>query len=111
MATFKTRAEAFTTDNVNQFQGWNVENGEVSLSEAEYIEILNELYGDVSVCGMTYGSGSILVDQDPTAFRCMKGDHESHIQTELEEQLEREDDSDIEFEVHPDEIDEEEDEE
>lgn len=93
----KTRAEAFNVDNVVNFKTFDVINGEVSLSDEEFVEILNEMYGEVEVCGMTYGSGSILVDQDPTAFRCMKGDHESYIQTELEEQLGREDDSDIEF--------------
>lgn len=109
--TIKTRAEAFTAENVTQFQGWDVEGGEVTLSESEYVEILNEIYGEVSVCGNMYGSGSILQDQDPVAFRCGKSDHESHIQTELEEQLEREDDSNIEFEVHPDEVEEEDEEE
>ena len=105
--TFKTRAEAFTADNVTQFNGYNVENGEVSLSESEYEEILNEIYGEVSVCGHMYGSGSILIDQDPCAFRCGKGDYESGIQTELEEQLEREDDSNIEFNIDPDDVEEE----
>lgn len=105
--TYKTREEAFTAENVNQFQGYDVENGEVSLSDDEYEEVLNELYGTVEVCGMTFDSGSILKDQDPTAFRCGKNDYESSIQTELEDQLSREDDSDIEFEVDPDDIEEE----
>lgn len=108
--TFKTRAEAFTADNVTKFNGFDVENGEVSLSDAEYVEVLNDIYGEVSVCGNTYGSGDILQDQDPVAFRCGKGDHESHIQAELEDQLEREDDSNIEFEIDPDDVEEEEDE-
>ena len=102
--TITTREQAFSADNVTTFQGWDVVNGEVSLSDSEYVEILNEVYGEVGVCGMTYGSGSILVDQDPTSFRCMKGDHESHIQTELEDQLSREDDSDIEFNIDPDDL-------
>ena len=106
--TFKTRAEAFTADNVNRFNGWDVEGGEVSLSDSEYVETLNDIYGEVYVCGMSYGSGDILQDQDPTAFRCGKADYESGIQTELEEQLEREDDSNIEFEVDPDDVEEEE---
>lgn len=106
--TFKTRAEAFNIDNVTQFNGYDVENGEVSLSDAEYVEVLNEIYGEVSVCGNMYGSGDILIDQAPTDFSIGKSEHEYHIQTELEEQLEREDDSNIEFEVHPDDVEEEE---
>lgn len=102
--TYKTRAEAFTIENVTQFQGFDVDGGELTLSDDEYVEILNEAYGEVSVCGFMYGSGNILLDQSPTTFNCMKSDHEDHIQTELEEQLEREDDSNIEFEVDPDEI-------
>ena len=105
---FNTRTEAFNVNNVTQFNGYDVEGGEVTLSESEYVDILNEIYGEVNVCGNNYGSGDILQDQDPIAFRCGKSDHESHIQTELEEQLEREDDSNIEFNIHPDDIEEEE---
>lgn len=90
-------AQFWNIDNVKSFRGHDVENGEVTLSNSEYVDFLDEIYGDVQVCGMTFGSGSILESQDPTAFRCGKGDHESQIQTELEEQLENEDDSDIEF--------------
>ena len=102
--TITTREQAFNVDNVTKFKGYDVDGGEVSLSDSEYEGILNELYGEVSVCGGTYGSGSILVDQDPTMFNCMKGDYEYWLQTELEDQLECEDESDIEFEVDPDEI-------
>lgn len=108
--TINTRAEAFTADNVTQFNGYDVEGGEVTLSDDEYVEILNDIYGEVSVCGYMYSSGNILIDQDPCAFRCGKADYESGIQTELEEQLEREDDSNIEFEIDPDDIEEESDE-
>jgi hypothetical protein len=104
-------AQFWTAENVTRFQGWDVDGGEVTLSDSEYEEILNEIYGDVEVCGYTFGSGSLLVDADPTAFRCGKNDYESGIQTELESQLEREDDSDIEFEEELDEDEEEEDEE
>lgn len=103
-----TRKEAFTADNVNKFNGWDVEGGEVTLSDSEYEEVLDDIYGEVVVCGSTYGSGSILAGQDPVAFRCGKVDYESAIQDELEEQLEREDDSGIEFDVHPDEVEEDE---
>jgi hypothetical protein len=38
-----------------------------------------------------------LQDADPTAFRCGKGDYESELQSELENQLSKEDSDDIEF--------------
>lgn len=89
--------EFWTADNVSFFNGYTVSSGEVSISDSDFEDILNELYGDVDVCGLSFGSGSILVDADPTAFRCMKGDYEDGIQTELEDQLEREDSSGIAF--------------
>ena len=102
--TIKTRAEAFTADNVTKFNGYDVENGEVCLSEREYSDHLDECYDTVMVCGMSYSAGRVLSEVDPVAFRCGKGDYESGIQAELEEQLDREDDSNIEFEIHPDDV-------
>lgn len=87
----------FQADNVSQFKGYDVRNGEVSLYDTEYREILDDIYGAVSVCGMEYGAGSLLEGVDPVAFRVGKGDEESRLQSELEEALDREDDSDIEF--------------
>lgn len=108
--TIKTRAEAFTADNVTTFKTFDVVNGEVELTEREYIDHLDECYDSVMVCGMSYSAGRVLSEVDPTAFRCGKGDYESEIQSELEAQLEREDESDIEFDVHPDDVEEEEEE-
>jgi hypothetical protein len=90
-------AEFWNVDNVKTFKGFDVENGEVSLSDSEYVDYLDDVYGDVQVCGMTFGSGSLLQDADPTAFRCGKGDYESELQSELETQLSKEDSDDIEF--------------
>lgn len=90
-------AQFWNIDNVSSFCGFAVLGGEVSLGDSEYIDHLNEIYGDVEVCGYTYGAGNVLESQDPTAFRCSKGDYESSIQSELEEQLSREDSADIEF--------------
>lgn len=90
-------AQFWNIDNVSSFRGFDVRGGEVSLSNIEYIDFLNEIYGDVEVCSYTYGAGNVLESQDPTAFRCGKGDYESKIQSELEDQLSREDSADIEF--------------
>lgn len=90
-------AQFWNIDNVSFFRGFDVRGGEVSLSDSEYIDHLNEIYGDVEVCGYTYGAGDVLESQDPVAFRCGKGDYESEIQSELEDQLSREDNADIEF--------------
>lgn len=84
-------------DNVNTFRGFDVSNGEVSLSDSEYVDYLDEIYDDVQVCGMTYSAGSTLEAMDPCAFRCGKGDYESQLQSELEDQLEKEDSDGIDF--------------
>lgn len=84
-------------DNVSTFRSFDVRNGEVELTESEYVDHLNEIYGDVTVCGQTFSQGDLLQDADPVAFRCGKSDYESEIQSELEDQLSKEDSDQIEF--------------
>ena len=60
-------------------------------------EMLDEIYGEVTICGMTYSAGAALEACDPVAFRCGLSDYESEIQGELEEAIENEDDSEIEW--------------
>jgi len=57
----------------------NAERKETELDEKEYEDVLNELYGDVEVCGMTYSAGCALRELDPTAFRCGKVDYEDQL--------------------------------
>jgi hypothetical protein len=97
----------FNINNVTFFRGHTVINGQVDISNDEYQEFLNEIHGDVTICGMTYGQGDALEALDPVAFRCGLGDYESEIQSELEEAIENEDDSEIEWEdgKEPDELD------
>lgn len=83
--------------NVDTFRGFNVVNGAVDVSTSEYQDMLNDVHGDVTICGMTYGQGDALEALDPVAFRCGLGDYESDVQAELEEALESGDDSDIEW--------------
>lgn len=87
----------WSIENVSTFKGFDVINGEVSISDGEYVDYLDEIYGDIQVCGYSYGAGNILEGVDPVAFRCGKGDYESELQAELEKQLEREDSDDVEF--------------
>lgn len=103
-------AQYWNVDNVSTFKQYDVNNaGEVELTNEEWRDILNEQYGSVTVCGMVFNQGDLLEDADPTAFRCGKNDYESQLTSELESQLENEDDSDIEFieELDEDEEDEE----
>lgn len=87
----------FNINNVDTFRGFNVVNGQVDVGTDQYQEMLNDVYGDVTICGMTYGQGDALEALDPVAFRCGLGDYESEIQAELEEAIDNEDDSEIEW--------------
>jgi len=52
---------------------------EYTISDSEYEDYLDAIYGDVTICGMSYGSGRALQELDPTAFNCGKADHESSV--------------------------------
>lgn len=91
------KQEFWSIENVSSFCGHDVVNGEVDLSDDAWEEKLDELYGEVEVCGYSYGAGCALRKLDPVAFRCGKNDEESSIQAELETQLDREDPTGIEF--------------
>jgi len=84
-------------DNVSSFRNFDVRDGEVSLSNEEYRQHLNDIYGSVNICGQEFDQGDLFEDADPVAFRCGKSDYESYIQSDLEEQLNNEDSTDIEF--------------
>ncbi len=50
---------------------------EFEMSDDEYRDMLTELYGTVSICGMTFDAGYALEQLDEVAFRCGKSDYES----------------------------------
>lgn len=83
--------------NVASFRGFTVTKGQVDISNSEYMEMLDEIYGEVTICGMAYSAGAAREACDPVAFRVGLGDYESEIQGELEEAIENEDDSEIEW--------------
>lgn len=89
--------------NVDTFRGFNVVNGQVDISKDHYMELLNDVYEPVSICGMEYDAGRALEAIDPVAFRCGLSDYESEIQSELEDAIESEDDSEIEWTEEPEE--------
>ncbi len=55
----------------------NAKEIEFEMSDDDYRDMLDELYGDVEICGMKFNSGYALKELDPTAFRCGKSDYES----------------------------------
>jgi len=86
-----------TIENVSFFRGHDVVNGQVDISTEEYRDWLDEIYPAVQIGNLTFNPGTILEECDPVAFRCGLGDYESQIQSELEEVIENEDYSDIDW--------------
>lgn len=87
----------WSVNNVSEFNGHEVVNGEVTMDDSQYVDTLNDIYGDVEICGQSFGQGDALLELDPTAFRMGKGEEEDRLQRELEDQLNREDSDGIEF--------------
>lgn len=50
---------------------------EFEMTDEAYRDMLDELYGDVEICGMKFSSGYALQQLDEVAFRCGKSDYES----------------------------------
>ncbi len=47
---------------------------EIEQDDKQYEEMLNESYGTVVICGMTFDQGTALKELDPIAFRCGMAD-------------------------------------
>lgn len=83
--------------NVDAFRGFNVVNGNVNISESDYADYIDEVHEAVVVAGILFDASEVLEACDPVAFRCGLNNYESEIQTELEEAIDNEDDSEIEW--------------
>ena len=57
-------------------------------AEEAYEESLNELYGTVSICGITYDAGRAFKMIDPIAFHCGFNDWLDSVQEDMEEAAE-----------------------
>ncbi len=53
-------------------------------NESKFAEYLNEIYGEVEICGMPFMAGDVLFEVDPTAFRTGQHDWEDRNETEEE---------------------------
>ena len=57
---------------------------ERELTEEEYDEMLDDVYGEVNIAGFTYNTSDALKELDPTAYRCGKIDYESDLDRQWE---------------------------
>ena len=70
-----------------KMEEYNEENN----TEEAYEESLNEIYGEVEICGMSFQAGSALKDLDPIAFRCGNADESDRYYEEFESSNDKED--------------------
>ena len=54
----------------------NVIEVEVEKSDDAYEQTLNEIYGEVTICGQTFDARTVYKKLDPIGFRCGKADEE-----------------------------------
>ena len=54
--------------------------------EERYKEELNEIYGEVEICGYKYPAGDVLKEVDPVAFRVGLADWTSEQEEEEDEE-------------------------
>ena len=59
-----------------------IHNFEYSCTEREYNDFLDQIYGEVNICGITYSASRALKNLDPIAYRCSKSDYESNFDLE-----------------------------
>lgn len=52
-----------------------IEYFEPEISDEQFRDFLDDVYGDVEICGMRYCSGHALQELDPIAFRVGKSDY------------------------------------
>ena len=61
---------------------YEVDHFEYSCTESEYDYFLDQNYGEVNICGLTYSASSALKNLDPIAYSCSKSDYESNFDLE-----------------------------
>lgn len=61
--------------------------GEVQLTDDQYAEQLDDIYGEVNICGMTYNAGYALQQVDPIAYDMGKSDIEASLTDDIESEL------------------------
>lgn len=74
-----------TFDDARNAAEYILENGD----NDAYDEMLDEVYGEIEICGYSYCASIALYRVDPIAYRCGRSDWEDYEAGEIEYQLER----------------------
>ena len=51
-----------------------------TMTDNDFIEFINEMEPEITICGITFSPGDILKEMDPIAFRCFKSDYEADME-------------------------------
>ena len=78
MLNFKFKKETYTTLS-------DVENAVDRYAEETFDDFLDDNWGEIDVCGLTYRPSVILKNTDPIAYRCSIADYSSYLFEEVEE--------------------------
>jgi len=50
------------------------------MTDNDFIEFINEMEPEITICGITFSPGDILKEMDPIAFRVFKSDYEADME-------------------------------
>ena len=57
------------------------------MTDNDFIEFINDIEPEITICGITFSPGDILKEMDPIAFRCFKSDYEADMEEDEDENL------------------------
>ena len=57
------------------------------MTDNDFIEFINDIEPEITICGITFSPGDILKEMDPIAFRCFKSDYEANMEEDEDENL------------------------
>lgn len=65
---------------IKEYKGFTIYETE-RYDEDSYDELLDEIYGDIEICGLTYPASQALESVDPIAYRCGFSDMQEYYYT------------------------------
>ena len=57
------------------------------MTDNDFIEFINDIEPEITICGITFSPGDILKEMDPVAFRSFKRDYEADMEEDEDENL------------------------
>ena len=50
------------------------------MTDNDFIDFINDIEPEITICGITFSPGDILKEMDPIAFSCFKSDYEANME-------------------------------